>query len=294
MEKTPFTDHTKAASAIPVLVAKVARDTGYEKNLVHSASVNSSTGTVIVTCDQHTRASSLNVYFASMSNIVNQTFGLRDSPLSLFQLASTSVNVTLDCVPLDAISTDNPKDLCTEMQNIITLDYGVMVNATRFLIPDRKARLSNPNGTTRLRGTIIVSIPHNEVEKLGTTISIFSSHVKVCKLWQVTSATLCKNCFEYSHHTTNCNLKPRCDMCTGQHPTKGHRCGNINCTGHKTFKRNYCPLDKVLVACVSCVQNHCSSDPSCPTRAAKNSLAKEAATAGREKRVQSPLMQEMD
>lgn len=223
-----------------------------------------------------------------MTNTVNQIFRLQNKALNAFQLAPTLVDVALDKVPLASITVNDPKDLCIEMQNIISLSSGVLVTAARFLVPDKDTYLSNPDGTTRLRGTIIVSITHNKIKKLNTSILIFSAKVKVLKLWQVTTATLCKNCFEYGHHTINCNNKVHCNKCADEHSMMDHRCNNINYEGYKTFKRKCCQLDSIMTVCVSCGQLHFSSDSKCPVRATKNTLAQQTAKARQMKRESFP------
>lgn len=182
-DNTPFSDASKAVSPIPALVAKTARDTDYNENIALNAVVNSNTGTVTITCDQFMKAGSLNVYFSAMTNTIHQAFGLQSKLFSAFRLAPISIDVALDKVPLGTIIANDPKHLCIKMQNVISLSYGVSITIVRFLVPDRETHLFNPDSTTRLRGTIIVLILYNKIEKLDTSISIFSAKVKVCKLW---------------------------------------------------------------------------------------------------------------
>lgn len=179
-----------------------------------------------------------------MSSTINLVFSFQDNVLELFQLAPTSVDIVLNKVPSTAILANNPKDFWDEIQKVILLSYRVSVTAACFLAPKITAYNSNPDGTTCLKGTTTIPISDNEVEKLYNTIVIFFACVKVYMLWQVISATLFKNCFQYIHYTTNCNQKVKYYVCIREYSTNNYRCMDINCIGYKTFRCNCCPLGR--------------------------------------------------
>lgn len=61
--------------------------------------------------------------------------------------------------------------------------------------------------------------------------------------------TICYNCQDYNHLASNCNKKPKCRKCAGEHLS-------LNCT--KDTETNFKPT------CANCEGDHYSSDNKCP------------------------------
>lgn len=73
---------------------------------------------------------------------------------------------------------------------------------------------------------------------------------------RVFGPTLCRNCQEYGHSSSNCNLQPRCMRCSENH--KSTECPHIDKTTNKI------PEDKVK--CANCQGQHTSNYSNCKYR----------------------------
>lgn len=79
--------------------------------------------------------------------------------------------------------------------------------------------------------------------------------------------TQCMRCLHFGHGARNCNVKPRCGVCTQQHETKD------------------CPIEEVVdYKCANCGGSHRATDRSCEKRAEYKRIRKEAASRNQPKR----------
>lgn len=73
--------------------------------------------------------------------------------------------------------------------------------------------------------------------------------------------TQCMRCLHFGHGARNCNVKPRCGVCTQQHETKD------------------CPIEEVVdYKCANCGGNHRATDRSCAKREEYKQIRKQAAS----------------
>jgi hypothetical protein len=219
----PLANAEKLVTTLPATIAKVMKESGYTKPITLTVGINDTNGTMTITTDKETPASTLSLYLGHITRAVLEGVNTPDNPYDLFRLAPTTVELALDMVPNVALNNMHPLLLHHEINEQLMLAKNVPIESARYIQPDEHKRNYREDGTKKRYCTIVIRCDVNEAKKLEESVHLYSRSVKVRKMVTVTAATQCKKCMEFGHHTTLCkNEQNTCGICSGDHPTAKH------------------------------------------------------------------------
>lgn len=121
----------------------------------------------------------------------------------------------------------------------------------RYLVrPDRR------EGKTHT--SVVVSLTDkaqaNHILKHG--VLIMGTHHKAGKYYATRPWDICTKCQDFGHHWQRCTAAARCKFCAGPHSTRQHQCNKCHAKGKR--------CSHTILHCANCMENHMSTDPSCP------------------------------
>jgi len=240
-------DHQQApliAAPFPEIAPRVLRDSNCVLPLAVTTKVNNRGSVTLLVTDPATQAAAFAPYFDALSNQLNKSFPVGDSPGVPFRLAPNESQLAIHSGPL-AFLPEDPEELFPCLALSIVNSKNIRILAARYLNPNAQSR----EGKTAT--SVIVSVHPGDVPTMGSSIRLFPCSRTIERAYSSNGYTQCKDCWGYGHVTPRCPLTdPACPICSLNHTRVMHRCPNPTCPGNGNVKA---------------VPGCCSSSPPCCT-----------------------------
>jgi hypothetical protein len=133
-----------------------------------------------------------------------------------------------------------------------------VMNTPRYLLrPERR------NG--KQHSSVVFAVQNKEVLKsiVKSGLHAMGNSQKVEEFYSVRPVDQCPKCQGFGHHHQRCKKAATCRICSAEHLTSEHKCGNCKAVG------KLCP--HYTPKCINCSGKHKANDPSCPTITILNS-----------------------
>lgn len=256
---SPIEDSEKFAASLPIILARDLEANGASAadiSLAFSVTINSN-GTVTVLASPTTPATLYLPYFARFTALLNTLLPVKGNLYKSFVLAPTNVDFAIHALPRHALGEDNVA-VSEIMAHAIRYASGAIISSARFLQNNADKRALKP--TT----TIVISVPQDQIEILGSSIRLFSRPRRIEKMFPSSPSTQCHNCCQFGHAAARCkSLTPVCPYCAGPHTRSNHRCGNPSCQNGGNSKSVMGCCTTIALKCANCGLEHGATSPLC-------------------------------
>ena len=218
------------AATFPDIAARVLRDANCVLPLAVTTKVNDRGSVTLLVTDPITPAAAFAPYFDALSNQLNKSFPVGESPWLPFRLAPNEAQLAIHSLPI-AFLPEDPEELFPCLAESILNSKNIRILSARYLNPHAQSR-EGKSATS-----VIVSVHPGDVLTMGSSIRLFSRSRNVERAYSSNRYTQCKNCWGFGHVAPRCpSTSPVCPICSLNHTRAMHRCPNPTCPGGGNFK----------------------------------------------------------
>jgi len=248
------------AATFPNIAARVLRDANCVLPLAVTTKVNDRGSVTLLVTDPATPAAAFAPYFDALSNQLNKSFPVGDSPWLPFRLVPNESQLAIHSLPLTFLAED-PEELFPCLAESILNVKNISILAARYLNPNAQSR----EGKTAT--SVIVSVHPGDFPTMGSSIRPFS-HLRTIE-WTYSSNryTQCKDSWGYSHVAPRCpSTDPVCPICSVNHARAMPCCPNPTCPGNGNVKAVPGCSSSSPPRCTNCGGDHTATNRDCESR----------------------------
>jgi len=248
------------AATSPDIAARVLRDANCVLPLPVTTKVNDRGSVTLLVTDPATPAAAFPPYFDALSNQLNKSFPVGESPWLPFRLAPNEAQLAIHSLPI-AFLREDPEELFPCLAESILNSKNIRILTTRYLNPNAQSREG------KFATSVIVSVHPGDVLTMGSSIRLFSRSQNIERAYSSNRYTQCKNCWGFGHSAPRCpSASPVCPICSLNHTRAMHRCPNPTCPGGGNLKAAPGCCSSSPPRCTNCGGAHTASYRDCNSR----------------------------
>jgi len=248
------------AATFPNIAAQVLSDANCVLPLAVTTNVNDLGSVTLLVTDPATTAAAFAPYFDALSNQLNKSFPVGESPWLPFRLAPNEAQLAIDSLPITFLPDD--------AEELFPCLAGSILNSKK--IGFLSAWYLNPNAQSRegkSATSIIVCVHPGDVPTMGSSIRLFSRSRTIARAYSSNRYTQCKNCWGFGHVAPRCpSTSPVCPICSLGHTRAMHRCPNPTCPGGGNLKAAPGCCSSSPPRCTNCGGAHTATHRDCDSR----------------------------
>jgi len=155
------------AATFPDIAARVLRDANCVLPLAVTTKVNDRGSVTLLVTDPATPAAAFAPYFDALSNQLNKSFPVGESPWLPFRLAPNEAQLAIHSLPI-AFLHEDPEELFPCLAESILNSKNIHILSARYLNPNAQSR-EGKSATS-----VIVTVHPGDVPTMGFSIRLFS------------------------------------------------------------------------------------------------------------------------
>jgi len=199
------------AATFTDIAARVLRDANCVLPLAVTTKVNDRGSVTLLVTDPATPTTAFAPYFDALSNQLNKSFPVGESPWLPFRLAPNEPQLAIHSLPI-AFLPEDPEELFPCLAESILNSKKIPLLSARYLNPNAQSR-EGKSATS-----VIVSVHPGDVLTMGSSIRLFSRSRNVERASSSNRYTQCKNCWVFGHVAPRCpSASPVCPICSLNH-----------------------------------------------------------------------------
>jgi len=248
------------AATFPDIAARVLRDANCVLPLPVTTKVNDRGTVTHLVTDPATPAAAFAPYLDTLSNELNKSFPLGESPWLPFRLAPNEAQLAIHSSPI-AFLPEDPEELFPCLAESILNSKNLRIISARYLNPNAQSREG------KLATSVIVSVHPGEVLTMGSSIRLFSRTRNIERPYYSNRYTHYKNCWGFGHISPRCpSASPVCPICSLNHTRAMHRCPNPTCPRGGNLKAAPGCCSSSPPRCANCGGAHTATHRDCDSR----------------------------
>jgi len=185
------------AATFPDIAARVLRDANCVLPLAVTTKVNDRGSVTLLVTNPATPAAAFAPWVDALSNQLNKSFPVGESPWLPFRLAPNEAQLAIHALPI-AFLPEDPEEHFPCLAESILNSKNVRILSARYLNPNAQSR-EGKSATL-----VIVSVHPGDVLTIGSSIRLFSRSRNIERAYSSNMYTQCKNCWGFGH------VAPRC------------------------------------------------------------------------------------